>query len=144
MVATSAWLCPLVFSKSSKACLHRGTATSYLPWDAYCITRLCKVLSLAGISYPVIVEVVMPALPCCDGDMAGIESRKVLPIFTNEDYINVLTKVISNISKYLMLSEGALPWSQFFITCNGAQQRPWETDFITLLDSRNKTNYYKL
>lgn len=50
MVATSGWSCPEVFSRSSKACLHRGTATSYLPWEAYWMTRLCKVLRRAGIS----------------------------------------------------------------------------------------------
>lgn len=50
IVATSGWSCPDVFSRSSRACLHSGTATSYLPWEAYWITRLCSVLRRAGIS----------------------------------------------------------------------------------------------
>lgn len=33
-------------------CLHSGTATSYLPWDAYWMTRLWSVRRRAGISYP--------------------------------------------------------------------------------------------
>lgn len=50
MVATSGWSCPDVFSRSSRACLHSGTATSYLPCEAYWITRLWSVLRRAGIS----------------------------------------------------------------------------------------------
>ena len=35
IVATSGWSLPDVRSRSSKACLQRGTATSYLPAEAY-------------------------------------------------------------------------------------------------------------
>lgn len=40
MVATSGWSCPDVFSRSSKACLHKGTATSYRPWGKTWVNRL--------------------------------------------------------------------------------------------------------
>ncbi len=49
--------------------------TSYRPWEAYCMTRLWSVRSLAGISYPPLAACAM-ALGCDGDNTKQITSKK--------------------------------------------------------------------